>query len=69
MLKVDLTRLKTDVDRLDIDKLETTPGDLGKLSNVVKNDVVKNIVHEELVGKVNSVLENKILKKRLKMFL
>ena len=36
-----LNSLKSKVDKLDIGKLETTPADLSKLSNVVKNDVVK----------------------------
>ena len=39
--KSDLVRLKTEVDKLDIGKLETTPIDLSKLSNLVKNFVVK----------------------------
>ena len=33
--------LKTEVDKIDVDKLKTTPTDLAKISNVVKNDVVK----------------------------
>ena len=36
-----LSNLKNKVDKLDIGKLETTPVDLSKLSNLVKNDVVK----------------------------
>ena len=36
-----LTTLDTEVDKLDIDKLVAVPTDLSKLSNVVKNDVVK----------------------------
>ena len=39
--KTNLASLKTEVDRLDIDKLKPIPNDLAKLSNVVKNDVVK----------------------------
>ena len=39
--KTNLVALKTEVDKLDTDKLKTTPADLAKLSNVVKNDVVK----------------------------
>ena len=35
--KVDLASLKTEVDKLDIGKLQTTPVDLSKLSDVVKN--------------------------------
>ena len=42
-LKTNLANLKTEVDKLDIDKLATVPVDLSKLSNVVKNDVVKKL--------------------------
>ena len=41
-LKSNLASLKTEVDRIDVDKLKTVPVDLSKLSNVVNNDVVKN---------------------------
>ena len=34
--KANLANLKSDVDRLDINNLETTPLNLSKLSNVVK---------------------------------
>ena len=40
-LKTDLANLKSEVDKLDIDKLKPVATDLSKLSNVVKNDVVK----------------------------
>ena len=40
-LKTNLANLKTEVDKLDIDKLVPVPIDLSKLSNVVKSDVVK----------------------------
>ena len=39
--KTNLAALKTKLDKIDVDKLKTTPTDLAKLSNVVKNDVVK----------------------------
>ena len=39
--KTNLSALKTEVDKIDVDKLKTVPGDLAKLSNVVKNEVVK----------------------------
>ena len=39
--KTNLAALKSEVDKIDVDKLKTTPADLAKLSNVVKNDVVK----------------------------
>ena len=40
-LKTNLASLKTEVDKLDIDKLIPIPVDLSKLTDVVKNDVVK----------------------------
>ena len=54
-LKTNLANLKTKVDKLDIDKLVPVPVDLSKLSDVVKNDVVKKTVYDKLVAKVNSI--------------
>ena len=54
-LKTNLANLKTEVDKLDIDKLAPFPFDLSKLSNVVKNDVVKKTVYDKLVAKVNNI--------------
>ena len=42
-LKTNLANLKTEVDKLDIDKLVPIPVDLSKLSDVVKIDVVKKL--------------------------
>ena len=39
--KTNLAALKTEVDKIDVDKLKTVPHDLAKLSNVLKNEVVK----------------------------
>ena len=39
--KTNLSVLKTEVDKIDVDKLKTVPDDLAKLSNVVKNEVVE----------------------------
>ena len=50
-----LASLKTEVDKLDIDKLTPVPDDLAKLSNVVKHDVVKKIVYDKLVDKVDNI--------------
>ena len=36
--KTNLAALKSEVDKIYVDKLKTTPVDLAKLSNVVKND-------------------------------
>ena len=54
-LKTNLASLKTEVDKLDIDQLVPVPVDLSKLSDVVKNDVVKKDVYDKLVAKVNSI--------------
>ena len=40
-LKTNLASLKSEVDKLDIDKLVPVPADLSKLSDAVINDVVK----------------------------
>ena len=54
-LKINLANLKTEVDKLDIDKLVQIPVDLRKLSDAVKNDVVKKTVYDKLVVKVNNI--------------
>ena len=42
-LKTNLTTLKTEIDKLDTGKPKTVPVDLSKLTNAVKNDVVKKL--------------------------
>ena len=42
-LKSNLASLKTEVDKLDVDKLTSIPNDLGKLSNVVKMMLQKRL--------------------------
>ena len=54
-LKTNLTNLKTEVDKLDIDKLTPVPVDFSKLNDVVKNDVVKKTVYDKLVAKVDNI--------------
>ena len=39
--KSNLAALKTEVDKIDTDKLKTAPTDLAKLTNAIENDVVK----------------------------
>ena len=39
--KTNLAALKTEVDKIDVDKLKAAPVDLAKLTNAVKNDLVK----------------------------
>ena len=53
-LKPNLANLKTEVDKLDIDKSAPISVDLSKLSDVVKDDVVKKTVYDTLVAKVNN---------------
>ena len=52
--KTNLAVLKTEVDKIDADKLKTTPTDLAKLSNVVKNDVLKRIDYNAKVTSIES---------------
>ena len=59
-LKTNLADLKTEVDKLDIDKLVAVPVDLSKLSDLVKNDVVKKTEYDKLVAKVNAIPLNNI---------
>ena len=53
--KVDLANLKSEIDKLDISKLQTIPVSLSKLSDVVRNEVVKKTVSDTLVKKVNAI--------------
>ena len=53
-LKTNLANLKTEVDKLDIDKLVPVPIDLSKLSDVVKSDVFKKDIYNKLVAKVDN---------------
>ena len=52
VLKTNLANLKTEIDKLDIDKLVPVPTDLSKLSNVVKNDVVKKTDYNTKVADI-----------------
>ena len=54
-LKTNLANLKTEADKLDIDKLVPAPVDLSKLSDMIKNDVVKKDVYDKLVAKINNI--------------
>ena len=50
-----LNNLKIKVDDLDIDELKTVPVESKKLSDVVKNEVVKNTKYNTLKTKVNKL--------------
>ena len=45
-LKTNLANLKTEVDKLDIDKLKPLTDDMSNLSNVVIDEVLKKIVYK-----------------------
>ena len=52
--KTNLAALKTEVDKIDVDKLKTVPVDLAKLSNVVNNDIVKKTDYNTKVTSIES---------------
>ena len=52
--KTNLAALKTEVDKIDRDKLKTTPADLAKLSNVVENEVVKKTDYNTKVTSIEA---------------
>ena len=54
-LKTNLASLKTEADKLDIDELVPVPADLSKLSDVVKNVVVKKTVYDTSVAKADNI--------------
>ena len=64
--KTNLAALKSEVDKIDVDKLKTTVIDLAKLSNVVKNNVVKKTdynskvtsIESQIVGVTETTLDN-----------
>ena len=54
-LKTNLANLKTEVDKLHIDKLASVPVDLSKLNDVVRNHVFKKTAYDKLVAKVDNI--------------
>ena len=52
--KTNLAALKSEVDKIDTDKLKTVPTDLSKLSNVVENDVVKKTDYNATVTSIEN---------------
>ena len=60
-LKTNLAILKSELDKLDIDKLAPVPIDLSKLSDVLKT------VYDKLVAKVNSIDTSGFFLKKLSM--
>ena len=54
--KTNLAALKTEVDKIDIDKLKTVPVDLAKLTNAVENDLAKKTVYNTKVTSIEGQL-------------
>ena len=52
--KTNLAALKTEVDKIDTDKLKTTPADLAKLTNAIENDVVKKTDYNAKVTNIEA---------------
>ena len=52
--KTNLAALKTEIDKIDVDKLKTTPTDLDRLSNLVKNNVVKKTDYNTKVTNIEA---------------
>ena len=72
--KTNLAEFKTEVDKIDVDKLKTAPIDLAKLSNVGNNDVVKKIdyntkvtsIESQIAGLTKNMVDNLAEKTKLK---
>ena len=64
--KTNLAALKTEVDKIDADKLKTVPVDLAKLTNAVENDLVKKTdynakvtnIESQIAGLTKNILDN-----------
>ena len=52
--KTNLAALKTEVDKIDTDKLKTGPTDLAKLTNAIENDVVKKTDYNTKVTSIEA---------------
>ena len=62
--KNNLAALKTEVDKIDTDKLKTAPTDLAKLTNAIENDVVKKTDYNAKVtsteAQITGLTKNKV---------
>ena len=64
--KTNLAALKSEVDKIDVDKLKTVSVDLAKLTNVVKNDVINKTdyntkvtsIETKIAGLAKNTLDN-----------
>ena len=72
--KTNLAALKTEVDKIDTDKLKTTPADIAKLTNATENDVVKKVDYNakvtsteaQITGLIKNTVDNLADIKKLK---
>ena len=55
--RTNLAALKTEVDKIDTDKLKIVPDDLAKLSNVAKNYVVKKTDYNAKINAIDSTAQ------------
>ena len=62
--KTNLAALKAEVDKIDADKLKTTPADLATLTNVIEHDLVKKTDYNTKVtsieAQIASLTENTV---------
>ena len=64
--KTNLAALKTEVDKIDTDKLKTAPTDLAKLTNAIENDAVKKTdyntkvtsIEAQIAGLIKNTVDN-----------
>ena len=52
--KVELASLKSEIDKIDVDKLETIPTDLNKLNDIVDKNAAQKDMLDKLVEKLNT---------------
>ena len=52
--KTNLAALKSEVDKIDVDKLKKTPVDLAKLTNAIETDLVKKTVYNTKVTSIET---------------
>ena len=52
--KTNVAALKSEVDKIDVDKLKAAPVDLAKLTNAIENDLVKKTVYNTKVTSIET---------------
>ena len=55
--KANLAALKSEVDKIDVDKLKAAPVDLAQLTNAVENDLVKKTNYNTKVTSIESQMQ------------